>query len=342
MDPLPQVGQSTRRLAAWWTSIMRIRICVAAIACVSLVGCSRRGNSSDTPPINLAEVSAYPVPDSFPVVRALPASDGTVALISARWPHLLVGRGGPFAEFGAGLLHDPVGAALDEVGNVTEVVDAEDRAILFFDHGRLTKTERITAQFRPTYAVRSPTRGWYVAGLDAQGRIALYSHQAGRQQVRVRHQSVASDTVRDVALTLAPSGALIVTRSRQPHLWVVWRPGEEPIVAEAFDTSSAFVKGGTTSLLYPLWVGAGLVPAGKQFLYTLADLRSTDRRLLLMTAEGRLIRQTSLRAPMGFVGSVPGRPLIVAVRDINGQEVVTYQWQGGDESLSTLTKDGGK
>lgn len=62
------------------------------------------------------------------------------------------------------------------------------------------------------------------------------------------------------------------------------------------------------------------------FIHTTTDLRSDHRGMMLFTATGEFVRATYIQAPMGFInGSAAGR-LIAAVRDVNRQELILYEW----------------
>lgn len=306
---------------------------LALIGVGLLTGCERESDGRPLAPIDLQEISAYTVPDSFPITGAISATDGTIALISARWSHLLVGKDGVFSEFGVGVLQTPIGVAFDERARISQVVDAGARAIVSFDDEAVAATIPLKIMAKLTSAVHSPSRGWFLAGVDSSGIALVHSPEMVAPQSLASLRDFPQDFNDQVLLTIAPSGDLIVTRPRHPGTWALLRQGRRPIVTQVYDTTSALFDSDSSSFLEPLWVGVGLVPIDRYLLYNLADLRSSDRRLLLLSAEGKLVRHTRLTAPMGFVGHVPNQKSLVAVRDFNTQELVTYRWRWGGAHL---------
>jgi hypothetical protein len=277
--------------------------------------------------LDLEEVSSYSIPDSFPVTRVSAAPDGTIALSSNRWSHLLIGRGGKYEEFGMGLLKRPVSVTFDSNGSVVEVVDAGIRSILQFNGSQVVGQRTIDAPITITDAIHSDSSGWWVAGVDSTGLPRVISLPKIGKSSSFRLSRLSRDNGQAISLSLTASGRLIVTRLREPYQWIVLTPGKRPTVTQVFDTTKWVANDNTPNFLTPLWVAQELVPVGKFMLYSVADLRSDQRKLLLVAGSGHMIRESSLNAPVGLAGYIPGSPYILALRGVNGQHLVTYRWR---------------
>lgn len=311
--------------------LLMIPTAVAVILC-SLNACQRVFPSA--PSLDLEEIGAFPLPDSFPVTRATVSTQGNIVLFAKSQKHLLFGRNGVFGEFGAGFLQTPIAVAFDSIGTIHEVVDAELRSIIQFRSGEVLSTSDLPVHIRATDAVHIPGVGWYLAGIDSIGRAVIVAPISAEQPGEIPLSGLTTDLDDEVLLTALPSGALIATRPRHPETWAFVEPGENPKYRQPLDLAASSFRSERTTLLDPLWVGLELLPVDEYLLYTLSDLRSTERRFALFTSEGKFVRQTKVAAPMGLVSTVPGSPQLTAIRSINGSEVVTYRWRWGTGSES--------
>lgn len=77
----------------------------------------------------------------------------------------------------------------------------------------------------------------------------------------------------------------------------------------------------------PHWRALPAVAIDCRILVTLSDL-TADRRLLLRYSDsGRLERVTSLEAPLGLMGQLPGANALLAARRAGTLELVWYDWR---------------
>lgn len=313
-----------------------VRTAIGYVVGILCIGGGCNALIPDVPSIDLREVASDAVPDSFLVAHVVSADNGVFALTAANWPHLLVGREGVWTEFGAGLLQRPVGIAFASDGSIAEVVDGALQAILHFTGDRIVRTEPIPLDPHIYTALYSETAGWYVAAVDSIGTTQVYWRGMDRGQHGIIDiDGLPTDAAtNDVILAFSPSGSLIVARRRQPYVWALVDGDRQVRIIDVYDKASKTFRSGSTRFLDPLWVAIGVLPVSGNLLYSLADLRSSDRRLLLVTPDGRLVRQTKFEGPMGFVYHIPGQPRVIAVRDLGKQEIVTYGWGEGSELTS--------
>lgn len=226
-SPLGSLGHRYRALG----------ICLLVAVLSGTAGCARSSAASDAPPLQLEEVGAYAVPDSFHVASVNVADDGTVALLSDQASHLLVGKVGEFKEFGAGILKKPVAVALDAEGNVKEVVDAELGSILKFEGERVVSRVPVKARMSISSALHAGNDGWYIAGADSVGTVYV-GHAEPDGTLPLRRVAKLSGPARgSIFMTAAPSGSIILTRAGYPHRWATVASSGRPVVKELFDTT---------------------------------------------------------------------------------------------------------
>jgi hypothetical protein len=73
----------------------------------------------------------------------------------------------------------------------------------------------------------------------------------------------------------------------------------------------------------PAWRAVALVNVMGELWVTFADLRSDERILLVLGQDGSTIRHTRVDVPFSVVESTGEE--VVALRSIDGQEIVTYR-----------------
>ncbi|MBK8246611.1 MAG: hypothetical protein IPK85_04315 [Gemmatimonadetes bacterium] len=93
----------------------------------------------------------------------------------------------------------------------------------------------------------------------------------------------------------------------------------------ALDPASQLSAGARAAVLTG-WESLRVVAIGDAFLQVLADPTSDQRRILVMDAGGRLVREMSLNVAMGFLDADEGHKLLVALRNVGRTELVYYRW----------------
>jgi hypothetical protein len=78
----------------------------------------------------------------------------------------------------------------------------------------------------------------------------------------------------------------------------------------------------------PLWASLPVLPAGDVLIQTITDLRSDRRILVLRDASGRIVRQSNLDAPLGFVGSSSALREVYGGRTTSRNELIIYRLCG--------------
>ena len=80
------------------------------------------------------------------------------------------------------------------------------------------------------------------------------------------------------------------------------------------------------------WRAMATVALDCGLLLPLTNLAADERLLLRFDAAGRLVRLTSVRAPIGFLASRPESQELIGARRVGGLELVLYQWRWSPES----------
>ena len=103
-----------------------------------------------------------------------------------------------------------------------------------------------------------------------------------------------------------------------------WRPAEfEPVSADWFEHDI----GSAPRRSPALWSVTSAVAVGPGHLQTWANRGTDDRLLLWFDGRGRFQRYVHVQVPFGFVAAAAKAPVMLAVRTLNGSELVKYSWE---------------
>lgn len=292
----------------------------AALCLVGLVawsaGCSS-GLGSDAaskPQLTLTETFSQVVPDTFPITGIAPSPDGLMALWSRERSYLLVGAGGTYQEVGAGTLRRPIGVAVTSRDTI-EVVDAERQEILTFAGNRLRRVKPFQLPL-PAQSAAHADGKWFFSAIDSSltTNIIVLEPSGSARSLYRSFQPPAGKVPRPGA-SLSPTGdGIVVTQIAAP--FEALRLGSDGRTTRISrpDTAALNPYHDDQSLLRPLWVGMATLWVDGHYLRTFADARADRRVLFLYTGDGRLLRKTSIDAPLAFAATVPGQQLLIGVR----------------------------
>ncbi len=288
----------------------------------SMIAIPCYGYQQPQPYLRLTEVSSNPVPDSFPVSGLVGSRDGELALWSPNASFLLMLRDGEFRALGKGSLHQPVGAKFLHDRRI-EVVDAEQKQLVTFSRGAIEVVRPLKIPMEIWNAVGTD-EGWFIAGADSSNLYSVYFRDhTSTDPHRIYQQEIGTTSSATGAAYLSTDGqSAIITLAEAPFTTtVVDSEGKVQLImtpdagsVNALDTAS--VETG------PLWISLPVVSLGEAFVQTLADSRSDLRVFVLFDDTGQIIRRTEIVAPLGFAGSLPSDSTLIAVRRLEGQEIV--------------------
>ena len=116
-------------------------------------------------------------------------------------------------------------------------------------------------------------------------------------------------------------GEVLVTRRERP--FTVTRLDTSGAVLRSVEPGGiAFSDSGATER----WLSLPALSLGAPYLQTLANVRTNERRILRVSRDGLLLKETILSAPIGFVASYPTERILVGVRSLRVREIVLYRW----------------
>lgn len=224
-----------------------------------------------------------------------------------------------------------IGVGFGRGDTLYAMVQASDRASSFYVYRVVALVGGVLAQtveFRvPADLTQSVLIGgeWFFIGAPDSSSLSLF---------RLTPEGVVRK-VRDVPVGDGPSdGPLNYSLTRDgSHL--VLASTEPPFAVSRIDSSGAVVA---VFSLYDdrqvrktagadrraIWFGLPPVPLGPNVVYTLSDLQSDQRIIIVADGAGSVQSVRALNAPMGFVDGDVIRNQLCAIRIITGREFVCY------------------
>lgn len=168
--------------------------------------------------------------------------------------------------------------------------------------------------------------GWIAFASDSTGQARVWRWDGGPAWTELRDWAagVFPQGVAESWITGAGVG-LLVAEARYPFKAYQLDPkGSVAIEFESFARSRFLQTGGEWDSTR--WVGLRLLPLEPGYVWTLADLNSDKRVLVVYDHRGKVARQSLIDAPMGLIATCPTRHKLLAGRYTNRSEVVVYQW----------------
>lgn len=325
-------------------AILAIGLAFGSAGCGSVNDGQPRSAGSQAPVIRLEEESAQALPDSFVFGGANANGVHQIAWsVNQRFVLIRNGDEQPWRRLAipaVGVLHAAsVADSLIEVAAGTSVFRVSNA-------GHAVSSLDYRVPIRPVAATR--LRGiWYIGGSDTVGAYRVFALKGPESQpvILVPYDSLVAssdDTTFFQAAHLASSDSLLVlTVVRPPHTTRVYDTVGTQLLsfAPAFGPATAITAGQPAAD----WASLSTLPLDCGYLQVLADLRSDRRRLLVYDAAGRLLRETEMDVPIGFVSSSPSGRRLVATRHLGTSEIVQYRWRwvgdytpnGGQNSCKT-------
>lgn len=304
------------------------RPCASITVCLSAFVASSPGatHSSGSPILELTEVFARTIPDTFALAGAIGTPSGLVVLRALNQSYILIlDEHTELSMIDVGLPRPPVGVGLRN-DSTLEVVDGS-RVVRVLLHGATKHEEWLDLPVVPSAGARASS-GWLFAGMKTDSAFAVFyvpDEGEPRWVCDFNRAHGSNRTVGTVHIT-AVGDVFIATRLNFPFNTVTL--SVRPWKTETFEPASD----GAIALLMkrlspaPEWISLPTVKLDRGFIQTLADLHSDARVLLLYNDDGQIVRQTRLDVPMGFIAAIPERHLLIAARSVNQMEVVGYRW----------------
>jgi hypothetical protein len=91
----------------------------------------------------------------------------------------------------------------------------------------------------------------------------------------------------------------------------------------------------------PFWVALPTILLSGGSVQTIADLRSDTRLMVVRDVRGRVLRQTRVDAPIGFVAASRRQSLLFAAARVNGFEIIAYRWSWSGSSTTQRERSSG-
>lgn len=302
------------------------RACVFAALCL-LAGVGDSPASTQTLEMELAW--SVLIDDTLAVAGIARSESGRLLLWGPGPALLLVSPEGRRQELRPEGLRHPLAAAFVAGDTVIEVVDGDAQVLLrVTGAGRTERREALGASFRVQSAAHGRP-GWYLGGADERRRYHLALRDpAGTIMPLHVFAAAGSDITEAPGGFLTPVDSGVIYAMLKPPFAVVTvsRAG----VAETFQAEVPPQPDGRPRP--GRWVSLPVLEVGDRLVRTFADLAGEERVLVVYDRSGRVLRASSVSAPLGFVWSSPSEPLLVGLRRSDLSEIVGYRWRWVPES----------
>lgn len=286
--------------------------------------------------IELQEVFAVPLPDSFPLIGATISGSGVLAIWSSDGAYVVVKGKRPenawseLHPIGHAHVLRPIGAVFVRSDTVLEVVDAAGPSVLGYSlDNTLLYERRLELRAEPEVAVHDHV-GWFL-GVPDTGRYRVYRADTGVGQTVEIFSVVLETTGHDYLpiYQLSVGGEeLFLAMTQSP--FEVYRIGLDGRLLGVMSPGIENALDDSRGAPLPLLIALVVVPLGDRLLQTHADLSSDLRIFTLYDSVGQVLRQRRLDAPIGLITSSPDRRLVLAARWTGRPELVGYTWRWSD------------
>lgn len=286
----------------------------------------------DDASLTMTELWAVELPIAAPVHGAIVVSDTMLVFWGKRAAMLATpltrSRICPYA------IHTPVAAAAVVRNGRTEVeVLNSDASIAVATAPEIHSPCPITRH--------APPKDSLIGAAHVGGQWLLAEREAGQLYVRAVGSNTRTAVRAGSSLAIAWNGVvhvsqaaqgILVTQRQWPFTWVVLQQdGSVSVTSGPFETR---LDAESTEAPRPLadpafrsWLSLPTLDIGEGFVQTLADPRSDGRLLIRYGESGYLLAARRLDIPFGLLASHQSKPLVLALRTTDRQELVTYGWR---------------
>lgn len=283
--------------------------------------------------LSLDEAASFSPPPTFVAAGAYVSENGA----SITWSRgdrriVLADSAGATKVMSSPSLVSPVGASFGRTREQIEVVDGRDslRLVQLSVGGELIHVTRLDARMRASQAVRTAQGDWYLLGTDSTSELVIAFAAAPHFTVRVLElpQEVTSLGLGDgwriaadgeAALIVGPvvAGCAVRAFGREARTMLALGATAATCAGERTHSSEVRSRGLVHLSTLPLDFG--------RYLQTLADPRTDERGLRIISRTGLVERTATIGAPIALLSSsVAG--WLVGIREPRNTEVVLYRW----------------
>lgn len=326
----PSAAMSIR----WFPTLL-----AACTSCLTATSCD--GDSSELRLV-LRREAVYALPDAFDVGGAAIGESGAIVLWSTREPELLLLREGKLVAIDYGANYSPTAVGFQDQGTRLSVLNARSRQILELTlTGEVVRESAIDAwldSLSVSAAVMARST-WHLSARNPSGdflvlRVTDASHaDTVYVQRSVERRAPGPSPLGEVGLRLSSNPA-----SGSLRLSELWHP---------FRTFTITSMGTLEAMTFPVpdahgapdhlgqrsgrdstvaAVALQLLDLDHGYIQTISNLRGDDRRLILMSHDGRGYRELRLGVPMGLMVTDPRRRRALAVLAGRPQKLMQYEW----------------
>ena len=295
---------------------------------LSELGCAEKesGGADTAPKFSLDIMRLVSIPDSLSIAGATIDDSGrAVAWFNEKSVILVAPSNGISRVFPVDNEIRPVGAVgVNEA--MLEVYDGKSNSVFEMDlEGRLRTLTKFSLPTEAVYATRTQSGAWLVHTFSDS--VAELVQATSNGVLRVYREAAIGQ---DIPFHAVRRGMDILLTFRDPRRGV-WRLDSTGKVL----SRTSLRTNEATQHDSAVWVSLSTVNINESIVSTVADIRSESRRLIVLDSAFVVRRVTRVTGLMSLLASAPSAPLLLAIRSINGPELVIYRVRWHDISSNT-------
>ena len=297
------------------------------LCCLILViaaACSPQTSPNDRS-LELSEIWSQEIPDSF-VVAGITGPLGRLVIWSSSQPFFLERDiRGSIREVATGGGDPPLAVAFTQAPSsiVSLALAGTQAAELRLSHDTSAK---FLLPFKDRVAdVEYLNGSWYLGAQDSLQAFTVHKLSGGTV-LRIFSQSLPGPKGHGRAVLNGHAEGLLVSSRFFPfQTYLIAENGRVQRQISPSFSSEGFrhLDDSTRQRL----VALGTLPLDVGYLQTLADPFTFARVLVTYDGGGSMIRAVVVEAPIGFVASYPTERIVLALRQLEHQEIVAYRWR---------------
>jgi hypothetical protein len=294
-----------RSVLRWWAHMLAM----LGLLCICCACKSRAGTYA----LELQRTVESEIPNGFSVSAVESTPEGQILIWSRESSSVLVRTGNHWTRFDIPTSR-PIGVGIRGTFPDLQftVVDSDNRRIVQREANGDTEGYVIPGTGVLLRAIQAGD-SWYVSE-RADGETRILYVRTGQSAEAI----FASDSTNSSGLQLHlwRDNHLLVTEIRSPFRSFGIGPTGDTLV----QFHPPRLSGDSTYVALPM------LPVGERFLQVLSDLNSPMRLFVTYGASGELLRQESIDAVIGLTHSMPHRPIVVGLQELDVLEVVGFRW----------------
>jgi hypothetical protein len=302
---------------------MKANVTFGCVAIILLgIGCKRSGTEN----LILSEVHRFSVPREFSVSGAA-MRDSALVVWGAGSGSVMIGRiGSTLHRVGDNVFVRTLSATFIS-NKELEILDVGlGELVRISADGDVTLRTRLRDAMNFESAIRVEDKWWVIASTPNAGRRLGTLRSCDQSLCFIPHEGNQLPERTDGAFLNADGHGIIGVFLNSP--FTAFKANQSRSFGiEVFPLKMKAAQG--------RWVGLTMLSVGDRYVWTVADLESNSREVVILDSNGRILRRTKIEDPLAFVAADPTKSRLAMVRQNSDFTLILYDWRWSDTGSST-------